>query len=99
MPGAGAVHHIKSRHSALRNNSIVSDLQIAHSGTLWCLVTVFLSFALVSFPVVERPFNWKWCRLNGDQTMTALLIGYAVAIAIVFFASWVSSINRPRHKA
>ena len=29
--------------------------------------------------------------------MTALLIGYAVAITIVFFASRTFSINRPRH--
>jgi hypothetical protein len=31
--------------------------------------------------------------------MAALLIGYAVAIAIVFFASRCFSINRPRHNA
>jgi hypothetical protein len=31
-----------------------------------------------------------------EMTMAALLIGYAVAIAIVFFASRPISINRPR---
>jgi hypothetical protein len=31
-----------------------------------------------------------------EMTMAALLTGYVVAIAIVFFASWPISINRPR---
>jgi ABC-type enterobactin transport system permease subunit len=34
-----------------------------------------------------------------EMTMAALLIGYALAIAIVFLASRPISINRPRGKA
>jgi hypothetical protein len=36
--------------------------------------------------------------IGRTPNMTALLIGYAVAIAIVFFASRPFSVRRPRHK-
>jgi hypothetical protein len=41
----------------------------------------------------------KWRKGHSEITMAALLIGYAVAIAIIFFASRPVSINRPRQQA